>query len=154
MKWSTPLVTLSIGTRAASVQFTPSDERENTMSLAEQCARKRQSSHATYTVPAPSISAVGSGLVRSPPATLWKRMLVTSTPLAHDWPPSVDRNASIFPFRLSNGTITVPSRWTTGWPPSPLSCPAVGIGVLQVCPPSVEVLIISRSSAPKLSISV
>ena len=108
----------------------------------------------TYTLPAPSISAVGSGLVRSPPATPLKRTLLTVTPLAHDAPPSVDRNASILLFRLSNGTMTVPSGWTSGWPPSPLSFPAVGIGVLQVLPPSVEVLISSRSPAPKLSSSV
>src|SRR5262249_7988031 len=97
MKWATPLGTGSIGTRATAVQFTPSAEVENTMSLAEQWARNRQSSHATYTLPAPSISAVGSGVVRSPPATPWKRTLLTPMPLAHDCPPSVDRNASIFP---------------------------------------------------------
>src|SRR5207244_1770948 len=151
MKWSSPLVTRSTGTREAGVQFTPSAEVENTMSLEEQLARKRQSSHATYTLPAPSISAVGSGLVRSPPATPLKRTLLTAMPLVHDCPPSVDRNASILLFRLSNGTMTVPSGWTSGWPPSPLSFPAVGIGVLQVRPPSVEVLISSRSPAPKLS---
>src|SRR6266516_4798875 len=138
MKWSSPLVTGSIGTREAAVQFTPSAEVEKTMSLAEQLARKRQSSHATYTLPAPSISAVGSGLVRSPPATPLKRVLLTATPLAHDAPPSVDRNASILLLRLSNGTMTVPLGWTSGWPPRPLSFPAVGIGVLQVWPPSVE----------------
>src|SRR5499433_833841 len=153
MKWSTRLVTGSIGTRVAAVQFTPSAEVEKTMSLAEQLARKRQSSHATYTLPAPSISAVGSGLVRSPPATPLNRTLLTATPLAHDAPPSVDRNASILLFRLSNGTITVPSGWTRGWPPRPLSFTAVGIGVLQCWPPSVEVLISSRSPAPKLSSS-
>ena len=47
MKWSTVLVTASIGTRAASLQVTPSVDVENTMSLAEQRARKRQSSQAT-----------------------------------------------------------------------------------------------------------
>ena len=41
MKWSTPLVTGSIGTRETGVQFTPSTEVENTMSLAEQLARNR-----------------------------------------------------------------------------------------------------------------
>src|SRR5947208_8129566 len=154
MKWSTVLVTSSIGTRVTADHLTPSVDVLNTMSLAEQLARKRQSSHATYTLPAPSISAVGSGLVRSPPATPRKRTLLTSIPLVHDCPPSVDRNASILLFRLSNGTMTVPLGWTSGWPPRPLSFPAVGIGVLQVLPPSVEVLISSRSPAPKLSSSV
>ena len=47
MKWSTLLVTGSIGTRAGSVQLTPSDDFENTMSLAVHFFRKRQSSQAT-----------------------------------------------------------------------------------------------------------
>jgi hypothetical protein len=64
-------VTESIGTRVTGDQFTPSDEVENTMSLELHFARKRQSSQATNTFPAPSISALGSGLVRSPPPTVW-----------------------------------------------------------------------------------
>src|SRR5439155_13316317 len=39
MKWSTLLVTGSIGTRAGSVQLTPSDDFENTMSLDGQFLR-------------------------------------------------------------------------------------------------------------------
>ena len=66
-------------------------------------------------------------------------------PCVHEAPPSVEVNASILPLRLSNGTITVPFGWTTGCPPRPLSFPAVEIGTLQVRPPSVEVLISSRS---------
>src|SRR5436309_1838829 len=118
MKWSSPLVTGSIGTREAAVQFTPSAEVEKTMSLEEQLARKRQSSHATYTLPAPSISAVGSGLVRSPPATPRKRTLLTSIPLVHDCPPSVDRNAASLLCRLAHGTMTVVLGLTSGWPAS------------------------------------
>ena len=47
MKWSAVLVTGPIGTRAASLQFTPSLDLPNTMSLDAHCLRKRQSSHAT-----------------------------------------------------------------------------------------------------------
>jgi hypothetical protein len=47
MKWSSLLVTGSIGIRAVSDQATPSVEVLNTMSLEEQCCRKRQSSQAT-----------------------------------------------------------------------------------------------------------
>ena len=41
------------------------------MSLTRQACRKRQSVQATYTVPAPSISAEGSGPSRRLPATVW-----------------------------------------------------------------------------------
>jgi hypothetical protein len=154
MKWSAPLVTSSIGTRAADVHVTPSAERLNTMSLDEQRRRNRQSSQATNVVPSAAISALGSGLVRRPPATPWKRIASIVTALVHDWPPSVERNDWIFPFSASKGTITVPFGWTTGCPPRPLSWPAVSIGTLHVRPPSVEVLISSRSPSPKLSSSV
>ena len=51
---------------------------------------------------------------------------------------SVDLNAASLPLRLSNGTMTVPLGCTSGWPPRPLSLPAVDTGLLQVCPPSVD----------------
>jgi hypothetical protein len=154
MNWSAPLVTSSIGTRAASVQLTPSDERLNTMSFELHLLRNRQSSQATNAVPSAAISALGRGLVRRLPATPWKRMLPTVTALVHEAPPLVERKASIFPFSASKGTMTVPSGCTTGWPPRPLSWPAVSMGVLQVRPPSVEVPISTRSPSPKLSNSV
>src|SRR5947208_2146543 len=50
MKWSTLLVTSSIGTRAGSVQLTPSVDVETTMSFEVQPLRKRQSSQPTQTV--------------------------------------------------------------------------------------------------------
>src|SRR4051794_35571136 len=154
MKWSAPLVTGSIGTRFASVQFTPSDDLLNTMSFDVQFLRKRQSSHATYTLPAPSISALGSGLVRRLPPTPAKRLADTVTARDQLAPPSVDLNAGCLMLRLSNGTITVPFGCTSGWPPIPLSLPAVGEGSLHVSPPSAEVLMYSRSPCPKLSNSV
>src|SRR6476469_3833060 len=147
MKWSMPLVSGSMGIRAASDQVSPSADWLKTMSLAEHLARNRQSSQATNTVPFASITALGSGLLRRPPATWWNLMLDTETPLVQDWPPSVEAKASILPFRLSNGTIPVPFGWATGCPPSPWWCPAVGIGTLQVAAPSLEVLIGSRSPA-------
>src|SRR5437868_1354159 len=130
MKWSTPLVTSSIGTRAGALQWTPSDDLLNTMSFAAQRLRKRQSSHATYTVPAPSTSALGSGLVRRLPATPWKRAAEMGTAFVHDAPPSFERNDEILPVVASKGTTTVPSGCTTGWPPRPLSRAAVWIGTL------------------------
>src|SRR3954452_23901926 len=154
MKWSRPLVTLSIGTRATALQSTPLDEVLKTMSLAEHFSRKRQSCHATKTRPAPSISAVGSWLVRRPPATAWARTAETVRALDQEAPPSVERKAAVFPSRLSNGTITVPLGWTTGWPPRPLAWPAVSIGVVHAFPPFVGGDIRSRSPSPKLSSSV
>src|SRR4051812_28728602 len=149
-----PLVTGSIGTRAVSLQLLPLVEVLKTMSLDEHFVRKRQSSHATYTRPAASISALGRGPVRRSPSTPWKRMLPTATPLVQDAPPVRDVNASIFPFRLSKGTTTAPSGCTTGCPPRPLSCPAVSMGALQVSPPSCDVAISSTSPAAELSSSV
>src|SRR5690349_4489405 len=103
MKWSAVLVAASMGTRTGAVQVAPPAEWLRTMSFDAQCARKRQSSQATYVVPAASISALGSGLVRRPPATLWKRTLATSTPFVQEAPPSWDEKASILPLRLSKG---------------------------------------------------
>src|ERR1044072_3295126 len=100
------------------------------MSLAVQRGSKRQSSHATNTLPAASISALGSGLVRRSPELGWKLIRAICTALDHVAPPSVERNAAIVPLRLSNGTITVPSGCTTGCPPSPLALPAGETGVL------------------------
>jgi hypothetical protein len=47
MKWSSPLVTGSIGTRVTGDQVIPSEELEKTMSFELHLARKRQSSQAT-----------------------------------------------------------------------------------------------------------
>src|SRR3954471_15882268 len=129
----------SIGTRATSVQLIPSPELAKTMSLAGHFLRNRQSSHATKTLPSAAISAVGSGLVRRPPVLRWKRMCDTVTALFQDAPPLSEEKLEIVPLRLSNGTITVPLGCTTGWPPRPLSLPAVLIGVPHVSPPSVDV---------------
>src|SRR5919109_3041017 len=126
--------------RVTWLQLTPSAELLNTMSLAEQRGSKRQSSHATNTLPSASISALGSGLVRRPPEFGWKLIRAIGTCLDHVWPPSVDWKAAIVPLRLSNGTITVPSGCTTGCPPIPFAWPAGETGVLQVCPPSEDVL--------------
>jgi hypothetical protein len=59
MKWSTVLVTGSIGTRAAGDQFTPSVDVERMMSFELQFLRKRQSHQATYTLPLASTAADG-----------------------------------------------------------------------------------------------
>ena len=69
MKWSTVLVTASMGTRVTADHVRPSVEVVMTMSFAVQPLRNRQSCHATYTTPWGSISAEGRGLVRRLPAT-------------------------------------------------------------------------------------
>src|SRR5437773_3524569 len=145
MKWSTVLVTASIGTRETSDQLTPSEDVLNTMSFEVHLARKRQSSHATYALPEASISAVGNGLVRRLPAAGWKAIWEMFASFVQLWPPSVERNAAIVPFRLSKGTITVPFGCTSGCPPIPCGWPAVPTGVDQVTPPSLDVLMYSRS---------
>src|SRR5438067_308651 len=104
MKWSTLLVTALIGTRAASLQLKTSVDFENTNSLDYQPLRKQHSSHSTYTVPSPAISAVGSGLVRRLPTTPWKRIPETLNPRLQEAPPLSEWNAEMVPFRLSNGT--------------------------------------------------
>src|SRR3954470_18314723 len=109
--------------------------------------RKRQSAHATYTVPAPSISADGSGPSRRLPATVWCRIVaivVTALQLA---PPLVELNAPMaVSFALAVGTTTVPSGRTTGWPPiTPLLLVA---GADHVCPPSLDRLMRRALPAP------
>src|SRR5215211_7083683 len=110
MKWSIALFVASIGTRLTAVQLVPVGLREwaMTMSLVLHPLRKRQSVQATYTVPAPSISAEGSGPSRSPPATLWcftVAIVVTALQVA---PTFVELNAPMaVSFAFAVGTITV-----------------------------------------------
>src|SRR3954454_19212426 len=155
MKWSMLLLVASIGTRETADQLVPVALSEwlMTMSLVLHARWKRQSVHATYTVPAPSISADGSGPSRRLPATAWWRIVaivVTALQLA---PPLVELNApTAVSFALAVGPTTVPSGRTTGWPPmTPLLLVA---GADQVTPPSVDVLICRRLPAPWLSHSV
>src|SRR5689334_1208238 len=101
MKWSAPLVTGSIGMRAGALHDVPSALRENTMSLLLQAWRKRQSCQATNTLPAPSISALGSTLVRRSPSTVWLGALATFTAFDQLAPPSVDTNAPMLPLSCS-----------------------------------------------------
>src|SRR6476620_1567719 len=145
MKWSMPLFVASIGTRDTADQLVPVELSEwaMTMSLALHPFRKRQSVQVTYTVPAPSISAEGSGPSRRPPATLWCFTVVTVVTALQLAPPFVELNAPIaVSFALAVGTITVPFGATTGWPPM---IPALLVCAgPQVSPPSVEVLISIR----------
>src|SRR3954470_7807551 len=139
----------SIGTRATDDQLVPVAFSEwlSTMSFALQDRRKRQSVHATYTVPAPSISADGSGPSRRLPATAWCRTVAIVVTALQLTPPLVELNAPMaVSFALAIGTMTVPSGRTTGWPPiTPVLFVA---GVDHVAPPSVEVLISRRLPAP------
>src|SRR3954469_247771 len=144
-----PLLVPSIGTRLTPDQLVPAllSEWLSTMSFALQARRKRQSAHATCTVPLPSISADGKGPSRRLPATLWWRIVaivVTALQLA---PPLVELNAPMaVSFALAVGTITVPFGCTSGWPP--ITPELLVLGALQVRPPAVERLICSRLPRP------
>ena len=109
MKWSTVLLVASIGMRTTVVQVAPSVDVLMTMSLDEQPLRKRQSCQTTKTLPAPSISAEGSGPVRRPPATVCLLTALMVTGVVQVEPPLVERNARIdVSVALAIGTITVP----------------------------------------------
>src|SRR3954454_21928332 len=97
MKWSIPLVVVSIGTRATDVQLVPVAFTDllNTMSLVLQLRRKRQSAQATKTVPALSTSADGSGPSRKLPATVWCEMVAMVVVALQDPPPLVELKAPI-----------------------------------------------------------
>src|SRR5215203_4945320 len=144
MKWSMVLLVASIGTRVTGPQVVSLVDLLMTMSLAAQPERNRQSCHTTYTLPAASTSAEGSGLVRSPPATVWAWMVETSTEARQLAPPSMERRERIWPEELWNGTSTVPLGRTTGWPPRPLAASPVFSAGPQVTPPLVERRIFMR----------
>src|SRR4051812_50147879 len=120
------------------------------MSFEVQFLRKRQSCHAVYTFPDPSISATGNGLVRRPPAFAEERLAEIVTARDHEAPPSVDRNAASLPLRLSNGTITVPLGCTSGCPPRPLSLPAVAGGFVPGLPTAVCGAIVPWAPRPQV----
>src|SRR5436309_1652080 len=110
MKWSTPLCTVSIGTRATEDQAVPLVEVTITMSLALQPRMNRQSCQARYTVPAASTSAVGFGAVRRLPATLWSVTLAIGVVLLQLAPPLLEVKARMaVSLALANGTTTLPS---------------------------------------------
>src|SRR5215471_5144866 len=118
------------------------------MSLGPLCFRNRLSAQTTNTLPAPSISAVGSGPERRLPATVWLRISAIVVTSVHDAPPFVERKApTAVSLALSIGTITVPLGWTSGWPPMPASPDVVVCLGPQVSPPSVDVLIWIRLPA-------
>src|SRR6187549_2844265 len=142
MKWSMPLLVASMGTRDTADQAVPValTECAMTMSFVLQPLRNRQSVQETYTVPAPSISAEGSGPSRSLPATLWCFTVAIVVTALQVTPPSVELNAPMaVSFAFAVGTITVPSGRTTGWPP--MTPELLVLAALHVTPPSVETLI-------------
>src|SRR5271165_232516 len=151
MKWSTVLEVASMGMRVTAVQVTPSIDVLYTRSFVEQLAgivRKRQSSHTTQTVPAPSTAADGKGPLRIPPASLWTCMFEIVPGALQLSPPLLETKADMrvvkpvpTPTSVSIGTTTVPFGCTRGWPPIPWARFAVGVGGPQVSPPSTEVLI-------------
>src|SRR3954471_13135495 len=98
-----------MGIRAGTDHVVPSADELQTMSFAEQPVSKRQSCQATYTLPEPSISAEGSGLVRSPPAAVCEGAVATVWAADQVAPPSPDWKARIaVSSSLAMGTITVP----------------------------------------------
>src|SRR3990172_3032255 len=98
MKWSTPLVMPSTGTREGSVQVSPpSLEVVITMSLDEHPTRKRQSAQATYMLPLASVSAVGSAGARMPVGLWYDTVETATTVVLNVLPPSVERTAPMLP---------------------------------------------------------
>src|SRR5690349_6382616 len=69
----------------------PSADDVHTMSLLVQPARKRQSYHETYTVPAASTAADGFDRVRKPAVNVCFWIVVIVTGSLHEAPPSVER---------------------------------------------------------------
>src|ERR1700679_118781 len=110
------------------------------MSLAVQLVSKLQSDQERYTVPVPSMAEEGRPARRRPPASPWLGALAMLAAAVQLWPPLVERKADMPPSKSANGTTTVPFGCTTGLPPMPLSLAAVVMGVPQVTPPSVDVL--------------
>src|SRR5437667_5176740 len=101
-KLSWPSFVEPIGIRTTDDQLIPSADVDITMSLAAQPARKRQSCQATYTLPAPSISAEGSGPLRRLPASPWLAIVATGYGPVYVAPPSTETNDSTLPsFPLS-----------------------------------------------------
>src|SRR5579872_2626290 len=152
MNRSTALLVGTSGMRERDVQEVPLFEELMTRSLALQPGRKLQSDQTTYTVPAPSTAALGSPGLRKPPASVCSLSgpILTLRPQLD--PPLVDMKAAISPeLKLKIGTTTLPFGWTTGCPPIPNSSSAVFFAVPQVWPPSVEVLIYTRSPLAGLS---
>src|SRR5206468_719173 len=133
---------------------------DSTKSLAAQAVSKRQSDHTAYTVPSASIPTEGNTISRRPPFGKRCWTSETSTESFHDTPPSVEVkeriwNANAFGVPSPRtGTTTVPSGWTTGWPPNPFTASAVAFLPLQLRPPSVDVDMYTRSNWAKLSNSV
>src|SRR6266404_3202705 len=87
----------AVGIRCGADQLTPSScELENTMSFAVQPGRKRQSPHATTSVPAASTSSDGSEIDRSGPEVVdWRSETMIGVNVA---PPSVERAPPIVPW--------------------------------------------------------
>src|SRR6266568_4575160 len=95
IKWSTVLLTGSMGMRVTGDQVRPSVEVVMTISFDVQPVRKRQSCHTTYTLPCGSISAEGRGLVRRFPATPWVLTEAAVTALLQLAPPLVETKERI-----------------------------------------------------------
>src|SRR5579871_3512744 len=103
-------------------------------------------------LPAPSTPALGNPELRIPPASpcSMRFEIVTAEPQLE--PPLVELNADRPPvFRSTIGTTTVPLGWTSGCPPMPARLPGGRVAGLQVSPPSVDVLMKTRSPSAGLS---
>src|SRR5215472_10205895 len=86
----------------------PSAEVLITRSFEEQAARKLQSCHTTYTVPAASTCADGSASVRRLPRTVRGFAEATATGVSQVAPPFVEENDAIAEPLVRKGTTTFP----------------------------------------------
>src|ERR1051325_9379702 len=96
-----------------------------------------------------------AAFLASRPATEWWLVVATRTLEVQLLPPLAELNERIWlELAEEKGTITVPFGWTRGWPPRPLGLSAGCFRAPQVAPPSVEVLMSSRSLPEAVSNSV
>src|SRR3954470_17045564 len=152
MKLSCPSVVAPIGSRTGALQVTPSVVVLITMSLPAQLVRKRQSCQTTYTRPAASTSAEGSGPLRTLPASRCASVAVTRTVLRQLAPPSSERKEMIADSdAFVAGMTTAPLGCTTGGPPRAVALLPVFEAELQVRPPLVDVDTFSRSPSEESS---
>src|SRR5262245_6372303 len=127
----------------------PSGELERRTLLTSHPGSKRQSCHVTQTRPDESTSAAGSGKKRSPLGEFtW--ISATSTTAEKLRPPSREMDEPIRRPPQLKTTTSSPVGRTTGIAPT-ASVTAIGTGLDQLAPPSVDV---STARLPSRTVSV
>ena len=132
------LVTTSIGMRTGAVQVVPLLDVLITMSFVVQPARKLQSYHTSYTLPAASTSAPSTSSERMPPAGVCFAIVATLNGPVKLAPPLVDLNAWMELVNPSSvAMMTFPFRCGSALAPITMVLEGI-VPSAQVSPPSVE----------------